>query len=102
MTKGDLVEGLTDRLGVTKAAAEKALEFMLSDVGDALARGERVIISGFGAFIVLTREARIGRNPKTGAPIEISANRAVKFKPGKQLKNLLNGTDALEQSPSPE
>jgi nucleoid DNA-binding protein len=64
----------------------------------ALKQGERVNISGFGTFTVSAREARTGRNPKTGEPVEISASRSAKFKPGKQLKESLNGVGAVSQA----
>jgi nucleoid DNA-binding protein len=70
---------------------------MLDDIISALKQGERVNISGFGTFAVSMREARTGRNPKTGESIEISASRSAKFKPGKQLKDSLN--DAGGASP---
>jgi len=90
MTKADLIEGLSNKLGMNKGEAEKAVNIMLDDIINALKAGERVNISGFGTFAVSEREARTGRNPKTGESIEISASRSAKFKPGKQLKDSLN------------
>ena len=90
MTKADLIEGLSNKLGMNKGEAEKAVNIMLEDIINALKAGERVNISGFGTFAVSEREARTGRNPKTGESIEISASRSAKFKPGKQLKDSLN------------
>jgi DNA-binding protein HU-beta len=90
MTKADLIEGLSNKLGMNKGEAEKAVNIMLDDIIGALKQGERVNISGFGTFAVSMREARTGRNPKTGESIEISASRSAKFKPGKQLKDSLN------------
>ncbi len=90
MTKADLIEGLSNKLGMNKNDAEKAVNIMLDDIINALKAGERVNISGFGTFAVSAREARTGRNPKTGESIEISASRSAKFKPGKQLKDSLN------------
>ncbi|MGD0289794.1 MAG: HU family DNA-binding protein [Candidatus Binataceae bacterium] len=97
MTKADLIEGLSNKLGMNKGDAEKAVNIMLDDIISALKQGERVNISGFGTFAVSMREARTGRNPKTGESIEISASRSAKFKPGKQLKDSLN--DAGGASP---
>jgi DNA-binding protein HU-beta len=94
MTKADLIEGLSNKLGMNKNEAEKAVNIMLDDIINALKAGERVNISGFGTFAVSAREARTGRNPKTGESIEISASRSAKFKPGKQLKDSLNETAA--------
>ena len=90
MTKADLIEGLSNKLAMNNSEAEKAVNIMLDDIITALKAGERVNISGFGTFAVSMREARTGRNPKTGESIEISASRSAKFKPGKQLKDSLN------------
>lgn len=90
MTKADLVEALANKLGMNRNDAERAVNIVLDDIVDALKKGDRVNISGFGTFSVASRDARMGRNPKTGESIEISASRAAKFKPGKQLKDSLN------------
>jgi DNA-binding protein HU-beta len=101
MTKADLIEGLANKLAMNKGEAEKAINVMLDDVINALKQGERVNISGFGTFSVSTRQARTGRNPKTGESIQISASRSAKFKPGKQLKDSLNDmADASEPAAS--
>lgn len=96
MTKADLIEGLSIKLGLAKADAERAVDSVLGDIISALKNGDRVNISGFGTFAVSSRAARPGRNPKTGESIEIAASKAAKFKPGKQLKDSLNG--AVEQT----
>ena len=90
MTKADLIEGLANKLSLNRIDAEKAVNFVLEDIITALKQGERVNISGFGTFSVSDRNARTGRNPKTGETIEIAASRSAKFKPGKQLKDSLN------------
>src|SRR5882757_2237916 len=100
MTKADLIEGLSNKLGMNKNEAEKAVNIMLDDIITALKAGERVNISGFGTFAVSMREARTGRNPKTGESIEISASRSAKFKPGKQLKESLNVAPAASEPSS--
>ena len=97
MTKADLIEGLSNKLGMNKNEAEQAVNIMLDDIISALKLGERVNISRFGTFAVSTREARTGRNPKTGESIEISASRSAKFKPGKQLKDSLNDVPGSAQ-----
>jgi len=101
MTKADLVEALANKLGINRNDAEKAVNIVLDDIVHALKQGERVNISGFGTFSVSNREARTGRNPKTGEAIEISASRSAKFKPGKQLKDSLNDTVGSPQ-PAPQ
>jgi DNA-binding protein HU-beta len=90
MTKAELIEGLSNKMALGKADAEKAINIILDDIIEGLKVGERVNISGFGTFSVSVRKARTGRNPKTGQAIEISASRSAKFKPGKQLKDSLN------------
>ena len=97
MTKADLVEALANKLGINRNDAEKAVNIVLDDIVHALKQGERVNISGFGTFSVSNREARTGRNPKTGEAIEISASRSAKFKPGKQLKDSLNDSAVTPQ-----
>lgn len=98
MTKADLIETLANKLGIGRTEAEKALNIVLEDIAHALKQGDRVNISGFGTFSAATREARTGRNPKTGEAIQIAASRSAKFKPGKQLKDSLN--EGLE-TPTP-
>jgi DNA-binding protein HU-beta len=100
MTKADLIEGLANKLGMGKGEAEKAVNIVLDDIINALKLGERVNISGFGTFSVSTRQARTGRNPKTGESIEISASRSAKFKPGKQLKDSLNDSNGASPTSS--
>ncbi|HVN89913.1 MAG TPA: HU family DNA-binding protein [Candidatus Binataceae bacterium] len=98
MTKADLIEALANKLGINRGEAEKAVNIVLDDIVNALHQGERVNISGFGTFSVSTRQARTGRNPKTGESIEIAASRSAKFKPGKQLKDSLNDSVAASAS----
>jgi DNA-binding protein HU-beta len=97
MTKADLIEALANKLGINRGDAEKAVNIVLDDIVNALKQGERVNISGFGTFSVSARQARTGRNPKTGESIEISASRSAKFKPGKQLKDSLNDAAGSSQ-----
>ena len=101
MTKADLIEGLANKLGMGKVEAERAVNIVLDDIIYALKQGERVNISGFGTFSVSSRQARTGRNPKTGESIAILASRSAKFKPGKQLKDSLNASESTPQPSSP-
>jgi integration host factor alpha subunit len=101
MTKADLIEGLANKLSLNKAEAEKAVNIVLEDIIVALKGGERVNISGFGTFSVSTRQARTGRNPKTGESIQISASRSAKFRAGKQLKDSLNDVGGDNQPSAP-
>jgi DNA-binding protein HU-beta len=70
---------------------------VLDAITEALKQGDRVNASGFGTFAVSMRDARTGRNPKTGESIEISASRSAKFKPGKQMKESLNAAPAASE-----
>jgi DNA-binding protein HU-beta len=101
MTKADLIDGLSNKLGMGKGEAERVVNIVLDDIINALKQGERVNISGFGTFSVSERQARTGRNPKTGESIAISASRSAKFKAGKQLKDSLNASEPTPQPSSP-
>lgn len=87
MNKTDLIDAMAKHAGITKAAAKKALEGALSEIGGALQKGDRVSLVGFGSWSVSERAAREGRNPQTGAPIKIEAKKVVKFKAGEELSN---------------
>ncbi len=89
MNKHDLVVALAEADGMAKAQAEKVLDFIISKITDSIVKGEKVTIAGFGVFSVTNRDARKGRNPATGESVDIPAKRVPKFKPGKELKNLV-------------
>ena len=91
MNKSDLVSSVTSASGISKADAARAVDALYNAITDALSRGEEVRLTGFGRFSVANRSARVGRNPRTGEPINIAASRQPKFKAGKQLKNAVNG-----------
>ena len=91
MTKAELIESVASKVDLPRATAERAVNTMFDEMVAALKEGDKVNISGFGTFSVSTRKARTGRNPKTGESIEIAAARAAKFKPGKTLKDEING-----------
>lgn len=91
MTKAELVENIYSKAGLaTKAQAEKALDATIETLTNALAAGESVAFTGFGSFKVTKRAARKGRNPRTGNEITIPESQAVKFTPGKLLKEAVN------------
>ena len=87
MTKMDLIETVAGKVGLTKADAGRAVDALLDAVSAALAKGEKVTITGFGTFEVRQRAARMGRNPQTGAPLHIAASKSPAFKAGKGLKD---------------
>lgn len=87
MNKGDLVENLVSSCDMNKTAAEKAINAILASVAEALVSGDKLTLVGFGTFSVSERPARTGRNPQTGASMEIPAKKVVKFKAGKQLED---------------
>lgn len=85
MNKAQLIDAIAEKAGLTKADAKKALDAFVDATTDALKNDDRVALIGFGSFSVATRSARTGRNPQTGAPINIAAKKVVKFKPGAEL-----------------
>lgn len=87
MNKMDMIEAVASRAGLSKADAGRALDAFIDAVADALARGEKVTVTGFGTFEVRNRAARMGRNPQTGAPLHIPASKTPAFKSGKGLKD---------------
>ena len=90
MNKSDLIDGMAEDSGITKAAAKKALESFLGNVEGSLKKGDRVSLVGFGSWSVSKRAAREGRNPQTGKTIQIAAKNVVKFKAGSDLSGSVN------------
>ena len=90
MTKAELISAVAEQSGFSKKDSEKALNAVVSAITDALVKGDKVQIVGFGTFEVSERAAREGRNPQTGATMKIAATKAPKFKAGKALKDLVN------------
>ncbi|MBR6824955.1 MAG: HU family DNA-binding protein [Oscillospiraceae bacterium] len=87
MKKNELVAAVAEKSGMTKKDAEKALNAVLETLTEAMVQGDKVTLAGFGSFETKTREARIGRNPKTKETIEIPATRVPAFKAGTALKD---------------
>jgi DNA-binding protein HU-beta len=87
MTKAELIQKIATKADTTKASAERALNAFLESVKDVLAKSGKLTLTGFGTFVVEKRNARKGRNPRTGATITIPASKVVKFRPGKNLKD---------------
>ena len=87
MTKAELIERVAKECNCSKALAEKTINATTDNIGKALKRGQKITLTGFGTFSVAKRKARKGRNPQTGAIINIKACRVPKFRPGKELKD---------------
>ncbi|MEW8015014.1 MAG: DNA-binding protein HU [Candidatus Sedimenticola endophacoides] len=90
MNKTDLIDAMADAADISKAAAGRALDGMVEAISEALKSGDQVTIVGFGSFSVRERAARAGRNPQTGATIQIAASKSPAFKAGKALKDAVN------------
>jgi integration host factor subunit beta len=90
ITKAELVEDVANAAELTKKDAERLVEIVLDSIVESLSSGEKIELRGFGSFRVRERGARRGRNPKTGAPVNIPAKRVPYFKPGKELRELIN------------
>ena len=86
ITRNDLASNVRDRLGLTATDAYKMIDIIFQEISDALINGEDVKLSGFGTFKILTKPARIGRNPKTGVPAVISARRVTAFRPSAEFR----------------
>ncbi len=90
MNKSELIEAVAASADIPKAAAGRAVDAMIDAVTGALKADDQVVLVGFGTFSVKDRAARTGRNPQTGAPIEIAAAKIPSFKAGKALKDAVN------------
>ena len=90
MTKADLIDQVVRVADVSKKHAETIVNTVLSSIVDALRRDDKIELRGFGSFRVRRRRSRQGRNPKTGDRVEVPEKRIPYFKPGKELKDLIN------------
>lgn len=91
MNKSELIDAIASGANLSKADATRALNAMTDAVTGAMAGGDSVQLTGFGSFVVRERAARTGRNPQTGATINIAASKVAAFKAGKALKDAING-----------
>jgi len=89
MNKAELISAIADNSGLSKVDSKKALDGFIAAVSNALKSGDKVALVGFGSFDVAERSARTGVNPATGAKIKIDAKKAVKFKAGAELADLV-------------
>src|SRR5712692_10148148 len=84
--KLDIINRIAERTGVPKLKAEQAVDALFHSMKEALARGDRIELRGFGVFIVKPRKRGIGRNPRTGEEVAIPSGKTIRFKPGKELQ----------------
>ena len=102
MTKADLVEEVSRVTELTRKDSEVIVDTLFDSVIKALKTGDKLEVRGFGSFRVRQRNARVGRNPKTGEKVEVPAKRVPYFKPSKELKDLINdGASAAPASSGP-
>lgn len=90
MTKADIIQDIHEKLGFSKKESSEIVESVFDILKENLSRSENIKISGFGNFVVQEKGARRGRNPQTGAEIEIAARKVVTFKPSQVLRKNLN------------
>ena len=90
MNKSELIDHIAQQADISKAAASRALEAAIDAITYTLKKGDSVSLVGFGTFVATEREARTGRNPRTGVAIKIDKAKVPKFRPGKALKDALN------------
>jgi DNA-binding protein HU-beta len=84
--KLDIINRVADKTGVPKMKAEQAVEALFHSMKEALTRGERIELRGFGVFVVKPRKRGVGRNPRTGEEVAIPSGKTIRFKPGKELQ----------------
>ncbi|HEX3231318.1 MAG TPA: HU family DNA-binding protein [Pyrinomonadaceae bacterium] len=96
--KLDIINRLADETGIPKLKAEQAVEALFNSMKDALSRGDRIELRGFGVFIVKPRKRGVGRNPRTGEEVAIPSGKTIRFKPGKELQDHGENGDAGENA----
>lgn len=89
MNKAELITAVSEKASISKKDAEVAINAFIATVSEALKEGDKIQLVGFGTFETTTRAARTGRNPQTGAEMQIAASTVPKFKPGKALKDYI-------------
>lgn len=98
MIKLDIINRVAEKTGVPKMKAEQAVDALFHSMKEALTRGERIELRGFGVFVVKPRKRGVGRNPRTGEEVAIPSGKTIRFKPGKDLQvsedGELGGTDS--------
>ena len=100
MTKADLIEEVSRAVEMSRKDSEVIVETIFESIVKALRGADKIEIRGFGSFRTRERRARVGRNPKTGARVDVPPKRIPFFKPSKELKDLINGSRGAAQSES--
>jgi integration host factor subunit beta len=101
MTKADLIENVSTAIEMSRKDSEMVVETIFDSIVKSLRSGDKIEIRGFGSFRTRQRESRVGRNPKTGARVQVPAKKIPYFKPSKELKDLVNNTQAAPVSTPP-
>jgi integration host factor subunit beta len=90
MTKADLMEEVSRAVKITSKESEIVVDAIFNTLIDALRRADKVEVRGFGSFRIHQRRSRVGRNPRTGARVEVPSKKIARFKPGKELMDMVN------------
>lgn len=100
MNKADIIDVVAVKLGHSKRDVTNIVEAVIEETKRAVAKGERVALSGFGVFEAQARKARLGRNPRTGETVKIKATKLPKFRAGAEFKAVVNGTKKVAAAPA--
>jgi DNA-binding protein HU-beta len=95
--KLDIINRLADQTGIPKLKAEQAVDALFHSMKEALSRGDRIELRGFGVFIVKPRKRGVGRNPRTGEEVAIPSGKTIRFKPGKELQAHEDGEETAAE-----
>ncbi len=98
MTKAELVEKVANQINLTKKQTEVVVNTVFSSITDSLAEGKKVELRGFGSFRIRQRNARVGRNPKSGQKVDVPSKKVPFFKAGKELRELVDEREAQEEA----
>ena len=101
MNKADLIDNVSARLGHSKKDVTDIVDAFLHETKKAVAKGNKVAVSGFGVFESTARKARIGRNPRTGEAVKIKATKLPKFRPGAEFKGVVSGAKKITEPAKP-
>ncbi len=101
MTKAELIEDVSRAVEMSRKDSEVIVETIFESIVKSLRTGDKIEIRGFGSFRTRQRKARVGRNPKTGARVDVPAKKIPYFKPSKELKDLVKGTPEAEAAAAP-